>query len=151
MVRVTPSTPLDIAPAYGSSMNSDRRSTRTGRMLATIALALGALAGWGVPAAESQCDAHRAGTHLEAAHLQQHPEPAAPAAWMGPAEHDCTHCPPGECARAAPCTGAASGAPGARVVPLIDPVTHRLELPTHGERQPRPAQAPPTPPPQSHS
>ena len=127
----------DRMPAFSSA-------TRISRLLATVVVVLSALGAWTVQL-QSHCASHAAAAHDAPAHQSKHP---AEAAWMGPAEHDCAHCPPTECSRLAPCAASASVALGASVAPIVALRAHTLHLPDRFDPQPFSAVQPPTPPPQ---
>jgi hypothetical protein len=94
------------------------------------------------------CEAHKARV-TAAHHMGHHPGSAAVEA---PAHESCHHCPPAQCATAAPCNNASSVAyfeSRCRAVEL--PVRFDTPLPGLLLGPPSPAYQPPIPPPRSHA
>ena len=123
-----------------------RNSAGIANGLATIALVFSVLTGWATQF-QSHCFSHEASTQSAAGHHGHRAELPSPS-WANADGHDCDHCPPSECSRAAPCSLSAGGALVARVALLVPLSAHGVELPSRSDAPaPSPVQ-PPTPPPQ---
>ena len=115
-------------------------------MLAIIVLEFSVLTGWATQF-QSHCFSHEARTMSGAGHHQPPAELPSPA-WANADGHDCRHCPPSECSRAAPCSTSAGGALVATVVPLVSLTAHQVDMPSRSDALAPSAVQPPTPPPQ---
>ena len=127
-----------------------RRHLRIMRPVATTVLLLSALVGWGAQA-ESHCSPGRASPRVAAEHSHHHF--AAPTAGERrlSAGHDCDHCSPAECARAAPCAGSAGPALCGTIAPFRLQAARGVDLPSQTGPRPDAVSQPPTPPPQTVS
>ena len=143
-------------PTYPASMNHGTRSgviLRSHRVTRILMLVLGVLAVPGLGQAAMQrphCAqhdmageqrAHAGGTH-------QMPEPGSSSSWNTPSQHECTHCPPTECAQVAPCTTSPTATiiEGSRaIIPLA---VDRVRLPRLTVQPGSTHHEPPTRPPQ---
>lgn len=69
-------------------------------------------------------------------------------AWSQAGTHECPHCPPAECARISPCTGASTTAPLPRTAGIGSPISHRVRLDPVRDQATSAVYPPHTPPPQ---
>lgn len=131
-------------------MKRGRTAIRNGKIALLVALVMSVLSGWGASASGPHCANHTVRPHLAAPYAASHAH-SAPTALRDATGHECTHCPPSDCSRIAPCTASANAALSASMVAVADLSPHRVTLPVRDEPQPFPAYQPPTPPPQSLS
>ena len=115
-------------------------------LIASIALMLSAVVGWGAQL-RSHCISHQPSPQMVAAH-DSHSANDVVATWTGPTGHQCDHCPPSECSRVAPCATQTSAALAAAVVPIVALLTDRADPSAEFDPRPLPPIQPPTPPPQ---
>jgi hypothetical protein len=127
-------------------MKSGQGGASTTNVLATIALVFSALTGW-VAQFHSHCSSHEGSMQVAAGHPQHQTEHPSPA-WTNPHRHDCNHCAPSECSRAAPCSMSAGGVLIATLLSPSAPPPHGISLPSRYDPQPLAPVQPPTPPPQ---
>jgi hypothetical protein len=113
--------------------------------VATVMLALSTLTGW-VGQFQSPCSSH--GTGLGPIHGGHSSDHQPGDTWSAGVGHECRHCPPSECSRAAPCGGIAGPPLYATVVQLTGLAAHRVDLMSRFDPQPFSSMQPPTPPPQ---
>ena len=142
---------------YAAGMRSGRRTClalRFRRLARSIMLVLGVLSVPGLGTATMQpphCAQHDGATGEQATHaggMHQMPDASFSASWQSGNQHACPHCPPTECAQAAPC----ATFPTAMIVEGSGTV---IPLTVDSDKLPKfPVQAgsrsyePPTPPPQ---
>ena len=139
-------TPAEPIRSHDHRMNSVRGAS-TLRVLAMVTLVLSILAGWGARI-QSHCLSHEPSTPSAAEHDHNTSAHFPGATWASQNDHDCEHCPPSGCSRVAPCSGSASVALTATVLPLAELVAHAVALPNQFDPEPLGPFQPPTPPPQ---
>jgi hypothetical protein len=126
-------------------MRSGQRIAANVKAVAVIALVFSALTGW-VAQFQSHCSATDSAAPAMAAHQEHHSE--HPAALTERHGHECEHCPPWDCYRAAPCATSGGGALLSTVVFPGAMAAHSHALLTSQAASPFSSLQPPTPPPQ---
>ena len=141
---MTSSTPTELPVAYAVSMRALRHASR---VLATVALVVGALIGWG-GAFSSHCDSNEAASGKVMSHDHSGSATLAATAWAKQNSHQCEHCPPSECSRVAPCSSSSTMLSGASLLPQAGLPEHASTLVGDFYAPPSSVIQPPTPPPQ---
>lgn len=112
------------------------------RLVLVALLSVSAGVAWVSPRLGSHCDRHAT------ARTAHHFEPPAVPSWAQGAQHECSHCPPSECSRVAPCATSGSLAVAEVSRRLPDLLPHPVSLTSYIQLHHSTAVQPPTPPPQ---
>lgn len=139
------------APVYGALMWYGVAGPWCRALARTVSVALLLLSAsldWAWPVPGSHCERHDSAS----SRLSTHPHPGAegPAtpSWAPDSDHDCSHCPPSECSRAAPCAAAGSIAVTEVGSLIAELAPHRVRHSAYVQLHHHTGVQPPTPPPQ---
>lgn len=144
--------PKGRIPAYGALMMYRTAVPRSGPPAAHLLLVALLLVSTGVtwtsPILGPHCNSHTITASSPSAHGEHDSEAFATASWTSGSDHGCSHCPPSDCSRLAPCATSGSVAVAEAGTPITDLLPHPVSLTRHIQQHRSTAVPPPTPPPQ---
>lgn len=150
--RTVPDSPIvsSAVPVYGAAMR-DRlahpQSRRLARLVMVALLAISTSISWASPMVGPHCESHSTAAHSPTDTDHDSGSSATPSWTPGP-HHECSHCPPSECSRMAPCATTGSVAAAEAGTPIAGLPPHQVVLVRYIQQHRSTAVPPPTPPPQ---